>query len=77
MTEKFPVCLHGETKGGGGMKSLCFQLSPRFQNGSEVNRMQKSELLSPILRDTGITDFEAYAISREAGVFDFGKIHNL
>ncbi|MFO7793857.1 MAG: metallophosphoesterase [Candidatus Nanohaloarchaea archaeon] len=48
-----------------------------ISNGSEINRMSSSELLSPILKDFNLGDFEAYAISREAGVFDFGKLHNL
>jgi putative SbcD/Mre11-related phosphoesterase len=74
VTEKVSCLLHGETERG---EIFVLPAFSKISNGSEVNRMQKSELLSPILRDTGITDFEAYAISREAGVFDFGKIHNL
>ena len=48
-----------------------------ISNGSEINRMSSSELLSPILKDFNLDKFQAYAISREAGVFDFGKLQNL
>lgn len=74
VTEKVPCLLHGKTDRG---QILVLPAFSKISNGSEVNRMNKKELLSPILQETGIQNFEAYAISREAGVFDFGKIQNL
>ena len=74
VTEKVSCLLHGKTERG---ELFVLPAFSKISNGSEVNRMRKSELLCPVLQETGIDDFEAYAISREAGVFDFGKIHNL
>lgn len=74
VTEKVPCLLHGETEKG---RIIVLPAFSKISNGSEVNRMNSSELLSPILQETGIENFEATAISREGGVYEFGKIQNL
>ena len=74
VTEKVSCLLYGETNLGDIIVLPAFS---KISNGSEVNRMSKSELLSPVLQETGIKNFNAVAISREGGVYDFGKIHNL
>lgn len=73
VTEKVDALLHLESD----KEVFVLPAYSPISNGSEINRMSSSELLSPILKDFDLGDFEAYAISREAGVFDFGKIHNL
>lgn len=46
-----------------------------FSNGSSVNNMPSSELLSPILRDfINKSSMNTLAVSREAGLFDFPKL---
>ncbi|MFP4038301.1 MAG: metallophosphoesterase [Candidatus Nanohaloarchaea archaeon] len=74
VTEKVPCLLHGNTERG---EIIVLPAFSKISRGSEVNRMNKNELLSPILRDVGLKDFEAYAVSREGGVYDFGKVQNL
>ena len=73
VTEKVDALLHLEGK----KEIIVLPAYSPISNGSEINRMSSPELLSPILKDFNIGDFEAYAISREAGVFDFGKLQNL
>lgn len=74
VTEKVPCLLHGDTEKG---EIFVLPAFSKISNGSEVNRMESSELLSPILREIDLQDFKAYAVSREGGVFDFGKLYNL
>lgn len=73
VTEKVDALLHLE----GEKEVFVLPAYSPISNGSEVNRMSSTELLSPILKDFDIGELEAYAISREAGVFDFGKLRNL
>lgn len=74
VTEKVSCLLHGETERG---EIFVLPAFSKISNGSEVNRMDEKELLSPILRKTGLDSFEAIAVSREGGVYEFGKLHNL
>lgn len=73
VTEKVDAFLHLE----GEKEIFVLPAYSPISNGSEINRMSSSELLSPILKDFNLNEFQAYAISREAGVFDFGKLRNL
>ena len=73
VTEKVDCLLHLE----GEKEVFVLPAYSPISNGSEINRMSSSELLSPILKDFNLDDFQAYAISREAGVFDFGTIQAL
>lgn len=74
VTEKIPCLLHGNTDLG-----ELFVLPPfsKISNGSEINRMKKKDLLSPILKEIELDQLEAYAISREGGVYNFGKLQDL
>lgn len=49
-------------------------LSP-LMPGTEVN--VERELLTPLLRETGLDDFRVYAVDMEAGIFDFGELRFL
>ena len=73
VTEKVDALLHLDSE----KEIFVLPAYSPISNGSEINRMNSSELLSPILKDFDIGEFQAYAISREAGVFDFGTIQNL
>lgn len=73
VTEKVDAFLHLE----GEKEVFVLPAYSPISNGSEINRMSSKELLSPILKDFNLNEFQAYAISREAGVFDFGKLRNL
>ena len=74
VTEKVPCLLHGETDLG-----EIFVLPPysKISNGSAVNNMKASDLLSPILKEVDLNRLKAHVISREGGVYDFGKLQNL
>jgi len=74
VTEKEPCLLHGETSLG-----ELFVLPPysKISNGSAVNNMRKSDLLSPILKEINLDQLKAYVVSREGGVYDFGKLQDL
>jgi len=73
VTEKVDCLLHFE----GEKEVFVLPAYSPISNGSEINRMNSSELLSPILKQFNLDEFQAYAISREAGVFDFGTIQAL
>jgi len=45
--------------------------------GSEVNVIPKNEFLSPILKNIEIDKLEVFAISKEIGCLNFGKLKNL
>ena len=72
--EKIPCLLHGQTKLG-----ELFVLPPysKISNGTGINKARKRDLLSPVLKEVDIDKLKAYAISREGGVYDFGKLQNL
>lgn len=73
VTEKVDALLHLDSE----KEIFVLPAYSPISNGSEINRMSSSELLSPILKDFNLDEFKAYAVSREAGVFDFGKLRNL
>ena len=73
VTEKVDALLHLDSE----KEIFVLPAYSPISNGSEINRMSSTELLSPILKDFNLNEFQAYAISREAGVFDFGKLQNL
>jgi putative SbcD/Mre11-related phosphoesterase len=74
VTEKVDALLHLEED---DREIFVLPAYSPISNGSEVNRMKSSELLSPVLKEENIGEFEAYAISREAGEFYFGKLQDL
>lgn len=73
ITEKVDCLLHLK----GNKEIFVLPAYSPISSGTEINRISSKELLSPILKDYDIGEFEAYAISREAGVFNFGKIQDL
>jgi metallophosphoesterase superfamily enzyme len=74
VTEKVDALLHLEEE---DREIFVLPAYSPISNGSEVNRMRSSELLSPALKEENIGEFKAYAISREAGEFYFGKLQDL
>ncbi|MFB6115446.1 MAG: metallophosphoesterase [Candidatus Nanohalobium sp.] len=71
--EKVNCFLYGENNQG-----KAFIVMPAFSTisqGSGINNMPSSELLSPVLRDRIEKDsMKALAVSREAGLFEFPEI---
>jgi len=48
-----------------------------FAEGSEVNVIPQEEFLSPLLRDAALSKLRVIAVSREAGVLEFGNLKKL
>ncbi|MFB6241629.1 MAG: metallophosphoesterase [Candidatus Nanosalina sp.] len=73
VVEKVDCALYGETNSGKNIVVL-----PAFSsisNGTRINEIPESELLSPVLRERlNLSGLKAVAISREAGVFEFPEI---
>lgn len=72
--EKVPCMLHGEVEDGNIVVMPAYS---KISNGSEINNMPRQEMLSPILRKNGVEQLNAIAVSREGGVYDFGKVQDL
>ncbi len=74
--EKFPCLLHGENDEG--LELIVLPAFSHVANGSEVNNMKASSLLSPVLKNkVGLDSMNAIAVSREGGVYDFGRLSKL
>lgn len=73
VTEKVPCLLHLE----GEKEVFVLPAFSPISSGTEINRMTSSELLSPIMKDFDLEQFKAYMVSREAGVFEFGRISEI
>jgi putative SbcD/Mre11-related phosphoesterase len=73
VVEKVDCALYGETEDEKNIVVL-----PAFStisNGTRINEIPQSELLSPVLRQkVDISSLKAVAISREAGVFEFPEL---
>lgn len=74
VTEKVRCLLHGETSLG---ELFVLPAFSEISNGSEINKMKEDDLLSPILKEVDLDCLTAYAISREGGTYNFGKLQNL
>jgi putative SbcD/Mre11-related phosphoesterase len=74
VTEKVDCFLYGEIEDG---EIVVMPSYSKISNGSEVNRMPKNELLSPVLRENGVSNLKAVGISREAGVLEFPEVSKI
>lgn len=74
--EKLPCFLYGRMKNN--IKIVVMPAFSRFASGSHVNRINKKELLSPILKEqVNINELAAIGVDREAGLFEFPDIGKL
>jgi putative SbcD/Mre11-related phosphoesterase len=72
--EKIPCLLYGETGKG---KIIVMPAYSKIANGSEINLMPRQQLLSPVLRENGVSHLKAVGISREAGVLEFPEVSKI
>jgi putative SbcD/Mre11-related phosphoesterase len=73
---KVPVLLYGKMKNGKNI--ICLPAFSTLSSGTEINLIDKEEILSPILReDVDIDELNVVAIDREVGALNFGKLKNL
>lgn len=73
--EKVACFLYGELEDDKSI--IVLPAYSKISNGSEVNNMPRSELLSPILREHGVANLKAVAVSREAGLFEFPELSKI
>jgi putative SbcD/Mre11-related phosphoesterase len=73
---KLPALLYGKMKNG--KRIICLPAFSSLSSGTEVNVVDKEDLLSPILReDVEIDDLEVIGIDKEVGALKFGKIKDI
>ena len=65
---KVPCLIFGKYK---NIKLICLPAFSPLSSGTEINIVSKEELLSPILKDSDIDEFEVYGIDKEAGIIKF------
>ncbi len=76
VTEKLPAFLYGELDDG--RELLVLPAFSRLAEGSQANRIDEEELLSPILREKAdIGSLRAVGVDREAGLFEFPELEKL
>ncbi len=74
--EKIRCFLFGEMNNG--KRLIVLPSFSRLAQGSQMNRVQEEELLSPILEDMiDIGDMQAIGVDREAGLFEFPEIKKI
>ena len=73
---KLPALLYGKMKNG--KRIICLPAFSSLSSGTEVNVVDKEDLLSPILKeDVEIDDLEVIGIDKEVGALKFGKIKDI
>jgi putative SbcD/Mre11-related phosphoesterase len=73
---KLPALLYGKMKNG--KRIICLPAFSSFSSGTEVNVVDKEDLLSPILKeDVEIDNLEVIGIDKEVGALKFGKIKDI
>jgi putative SbcD/Mre11-related phosphoesterase len=73
---KLPALLYGKMKNG--KRIICLPAFSYLSSGTEVNAVDKEDLLSPILKeDVEIDDLEVIGIDKEVGSLKFGKIKDI
>jgi putative SbcD/Mre11-related phosphoesterase len=73
ITEKVACFLYG--KSNAGKNIIVMPAFALVSNGTNINEVPSSELLSPILKkDIDKDEMKAVAVSREAGLFEFPEI---
>jgi putative SbcD/Mre11-related phosphoesterase len=73
---KLPALLYGKMKNG--KRIICLPAFSYLSSGTEVNAVDKEDLLSPILKeDVEIDELEVIGIDKEVGALKFGKIKDI
>jgi uncharacterized protein len=73
---KLHALLYGKMKNG--KRIICLPAFSYISSGTEVNVVDKEDLLSPILKeDVNIDELEVIGIDKEVGVLKFGKLKNI
>jgi metallophosphoesterase superfamily enzyme len=73
---KLPALLYGKMKNG--KRIICLPAFSYLSSGTEVNVVDKEDLLSPILKeDVDLDELEVIGIDKEAGALKFGKLKNI
>jgi len=73
---KLPALLYGKMKNG--KRIICLPAFSYLSSGTEVNVVDKEDLLSPILKeDVDIDELEVIGIDKEVGALKFGKLKNI
>jgi putative SbcD/Mre11-related phosphoesterase len=73
---KLPALLYGKMKNG--KRIICLPAFSYLSSGTEVNAVDREDLLTPILReDVEIDDLEVIGIDKEVGALKFGKIKDI
>jgi len=66
---KFPCLLYGNYNEN--IKLICLPAFSPLSSGTEINMVNKNDLLSPILRKTDIDEMEVYVIDINTGIVRF------
>jgi len=73
---KLPALLYGKMKNG--KRIICLPAFSSLSSGTEVNVVDKEDLLSPVLKeDVEIDNLEVIGIDKEVGALKFGKIKDI
>ena len=73
---KLPALLYGKMKNG--KRIICLPAFSYLSSGTEINVVDKEDLLSPILKeDVEIDELEVIGIDKEVGALKFGKLKNI
>jgi putative SbcD/Mre11-related phosphoesterase len=73
---KLHALLYGKMKNG--KRIICLPAFSYLSSGTEVNVVDKGDLLSPILKeDVNVDELEVVGIDKEAGALKFGKLKNI
>jgi putative SbcD/Mre11-related phosphoesterase len=70
---KLPALLYGKMKND--KRIICLPAFSFLSSGTEINAVDKEDLLSPILKeDVDIDELEVIGIDKEVGILKFGKL---
>jgi len=73
---KLPALLYGKMKNG--KRIICLPAFSFLSSGTEINVVDKEDLLSPILKeDVDVDELEVVGIDREIGALRFGKLKEI
>jgi len=73
---KLPALLYGEMKNG--KRIICLPAFSYLSSGTEINCVEKDEILSPILReDVEIDKLRVVGIDKDVGLLSFGKLKDI
>jgi putative SbcD/Mre11-related phosphoesterase len=70
---KLPALLYGKMKND--KRIICLPAFSFLSSGTEINAVDKEDLLSPVLKeDVDIDELEVIGIDKEVGILKFGKL---